>query len=169
MPRLYLIILIAALSVASCGGSKMVSEEDFDVIEVGSPIDPSSVNMIPKAKIYRTNLPSDSLVPITVSPNGQFVTSFPAKSDLVNPPVHLVDGWLLDRRGIQPSSVFTRFTYADYETPADPNSLLRELNRSVRVTEIVELPMPYGEVTPAIADSLIRAGLPGCKTLYKGK
>lgn len=166
---------ITAAAAAGCGGSKEVTyaadySDDPSIIELPAiaPLQPAAV--MPKARIYRTSAPSDSLVPITISPSGNFVTSYPAPTDLTALPVKLAEGWLLDRRGISPQSVFTRYTYADYKAlPEAPSTdlLMRSVNPSVSVTEIVELPVAIGSATPAMADSLIRAGLPGCKVIFK--
>lgn len=168
--NLLLTAAAATLALASCGSQKQAQEiHQFSIIN-----DPSaeltSSYVIPKARIYRTSLPSDSLVPITLNPKSNFVTSYPAPSDLTSPPVHLADGWLLDRRGIGPNTVFTRYTYADYRAlPAAPDAstLAKAIVPDVRVTEIVELPLTFSEATPAKADSLIKAGLPGCTTILK--
>ncbi len=167
---------LMALAAAGCGSSKSAAlpaadfSDDPSVIEITGSAPVATVGMVPRARIYRTSAPSDSLVPVTVSPTGTFVTSYPAPTDLVAPPQHLADGWLLDHRGITPQSVFTRYTYSEYRSlPAAPSAdeLLHSLDPSVAVTEIVELPMPAREATVAVADSLIRAGLPGCKVIFK--
>lgn len=133
-----------------------------DKLAMGSPL--------PRARIYRTSVPSDSLVPITLSPSGAEVTSFPAPFDLTQAPLPLADGWLLDRRGISPSTVFTTYTYDEYRSLPDaptPATLRGSVRPDVTVTDIVELPMPIGEGTADEINALIKAGLPGCRTILK--
>ncbi len=135
-----------------------------------SPLTGGKASAYPHARIYRTTAPSDSLVPITLSPDGATVISYPAPGDLSSVPARLTGGWMLDSRGITPQSAFTGFTYREYKAlPAAPSParLLSSVEPGVKVSEIVELPFRIGQATPAMADSLIRAGLPGCKTIFK--
>lgn len=128
----------------------------------------SSVAFLPKAMIYRTSAPSDSLVPITVVRG--MVTNFPAPTDLGNPPARLLDGWMLDSRGINPQTAFTTWTYSEYKalkTVPPTEELLSHVVNGLRVTEIVALPLNISEVTPALADSLIKNGLQGCTITYR--
>lgn len=122
------------------------------------------------ARIYKTSGDFDNLVPITLSADGRSVVSFPAPSDLTgqSTPVKLTDGWLLDRRGVGRHTAFTRYTYAEYAALAQapsPEALLKAVIPGAVVTQLIATPIPY---TPDVApecDSLIRAGLPGCKIL----
>ncbi len=149
--------------LASCGSHRQAAVTAESV----QPDYPLS-GFIPRARIYRTSAPSDSLVPITL--RGNTVTSFPAPADLTALPERLADGWLLDHRGITPATVFTRYTYDEYrslqEAPTTAE-LLRAVDPDVVVTDIVDLPYPYSDITAEKADSLINAGLPGCKTILE--
>ncbi|MDE6377731.1 MAG: hypothetical protein K2K72_03195, partial [Duncaniella sp.] len=59
--------------------------------------------------------------------------------------------------------------YHDLLTAPPPEARQASIVPDARVTEIVSLPYKVGEVTPAMADSLISAGLPGCTVTYKLK
>lgn len=130
------------------------------------------VEAIPKAVIYRTNGDYNNNVPLTM--NGNTIVSFPAPSD-VNPsssaPVQLSDGYLLDRRGIGPNSVFTRFTYAEYAalpSPPSVDALKAAVIPGAKVTEIRELPMNIAEATEATGriNSLIADSLQSLPVIY---
>lgn len=175
--RSFITAVAAILMLVSCashrnGGDTSANGRHAETSAVigMSPLTGGSVSTYPHARIYRTTAPSDSLVPITLSPDGTTVTSFPDPRDLSTVPPRLTDGWLLDTRGITPLSAFTSFTYSEYKAMPDsptPGHLLHAVIPGLKVSEIVELPGRIGQATPAMADSLIRAGLPGCKTIFK--
>ncbi len=82
----------------------------------------------------------------------------------------LADGYLLDRRGISPTTAFTSYTYSRYSalsTAPDASQLIKSIIPGAKVTEIVELPMTTSQAATDTArcNSLIREGLPGCKVL----
>ncbi len=173
--------MVASLAATGCKSSSGSSADPTTVADA-VPIPPAPFKVyggpglaaLPQAQIYRTSTDVDALVPVTVNPVDGTITSYPAPSDITGAsmPVVLHDGWLLDRRGISPDSRFLSYTYSRYhdltETPT-----IAELKAAIvpdaRVTEIVSLPYKVGEVTPAMADSLISAGLPGCTVTYQLK
>lgn len=165
---------LAAVAAAGCSSHRVTPQSpDGEAVQtvIAPPItDTGGSAMMPKALIYRTSAPADSLVPVTLS--GGRLVSFPAPTDLTetSSPVPLTGGWLLDRRGISAATRFTRFTYSTYRSlPEAPSSveLLEAIVPGITVTEIVALPYAAGSVTPAQADSLIKEGLPGCKVIFK--
>ena len=69
--------------------------------------------------IYKTRGDYRNLVPITLSADKKYVVARPAPSDLRRgdgfcTPVELADGYLLDRRGIGPTTAFVEYTYEQY-------------------------------------------------------
>lgn len=107
----------------------------------------------PRAVAYRTDGNYASNVPVQVSPEGRLL-SYPAPEDVRGAtPLPLTDGYLLDRRGVGPNTVFTRYTYAAYgalpEAP-QPQQLLDSVIPGSRVTTSVVLPMTLEE---ALADT----------------
>lgn len=69
--------------------------------------------------IYKTRGDYRNLVPITLSTDKKYVVARPAPSDLrcgdgLCTPVELADGYLLDRRGVGPTSAFVEYTYEQY-------------------------------------------------------
>lgn len=123
---------------------------------------PAQARYLPKARAYRTSAPCSNLVFVNVADNGTLL-SYPDPADITDAarPVELADGWLLDRRGITPNSVFTNITfneYAAHPSAPSPDELLKSLNRGIRVLEIIELPMRVGEADAANANAAISAG-----------
>lgn len=107
---------------------------------------------LPMAVIYQTNGDYADCVPVTVS-DGRLV-SFPAPQDVAHAwPLRLSDGYLLDRRGINPDSRFTRYSYAEYgalASPPTPEALKSAIIPEGRVTEIRRLPF---NLQQALADT----------------
>ena len=114
------------------------------------------MDMVPRAVIYQTSAPSDSLVPVDIA--GGAVVSFPAPSDLGDLPPRLVDGWYLDTRGVSTNTVFTGYTYDSYKAlpaPPAPSELIRSAHDGPRVTRVVRLPYPVSKVTVEMANEYI--------------
>ena len=172
-------VLMSGVALGSCGASRSGSQvlptpEAFEQAGFGNYRNLPGPAAMPNARIYRTSTDVDALVPVTVNPVSGKLVSYPAPTDITGAsmPVVLKDGWLLDRRGIGPDTRFINYTYSQYhdltEAPS-PERLLASIVPDARVTEIVELPYKTGEVTPAMADSLISAGLPGCNIVFEKK
>ncbi len=173
MRKLPAVLLIASLSIVttSCGSkspkSKAVdsapeaeSIASFNPNNIGS--DPAS--HLPKAVIYKTSGEYNNNVPVTLSDDGKQIVSYPAPTDLTDEstPVTLIDGWLLDRRGVSKNSVFTDYTYEQYralEQAPSPQELLEHVIKGARVTAIIQMPMTTAEAVSdtAAVDSLIRS------------
>lgn len=174
-------VLMAAASLTSCGSSRPAADSSvvpspqvFEKAGFGNYRNNPGPAVLPNARIYRTSIDVDALVPVTVNPSTGQLVSFPAPTDITGAsmPVVLKDGWLLDRRGIGPDTRFINYTYSQYHDLTEAPSVERLLESIVpdaRVTEIVELPYKVGAVTPAMADSLITAGLPGCDYILENK
>lgn len=163
-----------AAAVSGCGPAKSAPSADLQtdaatVVTAPERVTGGSAAVMPKAVIYRTSAPSASLVPVTVGPDGKLV-SYPAPTDLGAEPAILRGGWMLDTRGISEGTRFTRWTYSQYramKAAPSPAEILEAILPSPAVTEIVALPTSAAQTTPAMADSLISAGLPGCLTVFK--
>ena len=179
---------MTALSLASVAASGCKTSKDANAADTSASsteavaLPPSPIRIyngpglaaLPQAQIYRTSIDVDALVPITVNPVDGSLISYPAPTDITGAsmPVVLHDGWLLDRRGISPDTRFISYPYSRYHdltAAPTPEELTAAIVPDARVTEIVSLPYKVGEVTPAMADSLISAGLPGCSVTYKLK
>ena len=74
--------------------------------------------------IYKTKSDYSKLVPITLNAQKNKIIAYPAVSDIrrAQQPIILDSGFLLDKRGIGPNSVFLDYTYETYsslqETPS---------------------------------------------------
>ena len=133
---------------------------------------PPPSQVIPKATVYRMSGDYADYVPVTLTPDGHSLVSFPAPTDLSQSsrPLPLADGFYLDRRGVGTCTAFTRYTYAEYMAlPAapSPSELLASLIPGAVVTEVVRLPftLSQAEADTAAVNTLIRTGFPGCTPL----
>lgn len=129
------------------------------------------VNAVAMTKIYKTNGDYADRVPVTLNSQGNGLISYPAPSDVAGAfPIKLIDGYLLDRRGVSAATAFTRWTYEEYAAlPSAPDvkTIMANLIPGARVTEIRQMPFPTGtDDAVARCDSLISAGFPGCETVY---
>lgn len=98
------------------------------------------------ATVYRTSVPVDSFVAISLNQARTAVQSFPAPGDVsaASVPLQLPDGWLLDRRGIGPNTAFIRLTYTQYAAlPTAPSTaeLMSLIIPDARVTDVLRLSM----------------------------
>lgn len=111
-------ILLLAMSITIAGSSCRINATKNDqAVESVSNAMPGMAG--PPVIIYRTRANYDSLVPITLTPDHENVVAYPHPRDIYTGgelalPVHLVNGFLLDRRGIDSRVAFTKFTYNEY-------------------------------------------------------
>lgn len=122
-----------------------LTESDF----VHAPAQPQlgGKRAMPFAYIYKTNGDfNDNVTAVYDFSDNRFIT-YPAPTDVSvdSEPLQLADGWLLDRRGgIGMSTVFLKWTYAEY---SDLRSVptLEELRDAIiedaRVVDVVKLNM----------------------------
>lgn len=175
---LYLILSAPIVAMSSCKTSQHADHNTPAATTLTVTIDKplsvtgwNSAKSFPKAVIYKTNGDFADKVPVTLSADRKTIISYPAPSDLINrQPVKLAEGFYLDNKGISSNTAFTHYTYSQYAALSKAPSL-SQLRHAIipgaMVTEIVELPYPVGQATPQQCDSLISAGLPQCKTVYK--
>lgn len=143
----------------SCSISK-VSQDQFEAL---APV-----------LVYKTKADYSRLVPVTLNETGDKVVSFPAPSDLYTNgilaiPVQLDKGYLLDRRGVQPNTAFTSYTYEAY-TKLESAPSIQDL-----ISSIID-PDPFEELyncgnrslyknLEKDLNKLIRKQFKGCKKL----
>lgn len=101
--------------------------------------------MLPRATVYRmAGNATAANVPVQVGESGNIV-SFPSPSDVKGAePLALANGYLLDRRGINANSRFTRWTYAEYGALASapgPDELKAAIIPGARAVDIHVLEM----------------------------
>lgn len=109
--------------------------------------------------IYKTKANFDRLVPIAVAGEPPRLASYPDPTDLkfsdgsYRHPLHLKEGYLLDRKGVGPQTVFLRLTYEAYcAQPPDPSTLLSLIAESDPMEEIWHCHLPYH--SDALVDTL---------------
>lgn len=78
-----------------------------------------SVAMVQPLILYKTTADYQHNTPVALNQDGTAIVGFPAPRDLLagkelRTPVVLVGGYLLDRRGIGPSTGFISLTYREY-------------------------------------------------------
>ena len=118
--------------------------------------------------IYTTKADYSNLVPVTMNSERTKIVSYPAKSDirLSAKPVALADGWLLDRRGIGPNTVFTDYTYEEYSSLEKTPSASQLMEHIIEKYPLLELRDCGTEhLSLDQLNDLIRSGLKGCKTM----
>lgn len=106
MPVLVTIAFVATL--ISCKNTSQTTES-------------SKMNKVtgPSVLIYKTRADYQQYVPVILSPDKKSLVSYPAPGDVffngdLAYPVQLVDGFLLDRRGISENCAFLKWTYYEY-------------------------------------------------------
>lgn len=82
-------------------------------------VDTAAAQPGPRAYIYRTAADYYQQVPVTLTEDKKALHSYPSPGDVYYKgelalPVQLVNGFLLDQRGIHPQTAFTKWTYAEY-------------------------------------------------------
>lgn len=134
--------------LSACHTSKPADRHEAasDVVAVPVAAPVRTLQAMPKALVYKTNVPCADNVAISLNPAGTAVQSYPAPTDVsaASAPLQLPGGWLLDRRGIGPNTAFIRLTYAEYAAlPQAPSAseLMAMVLPGVHVTEARRLDM----------------------------
>ena len=157
-----LVLLPAIILCTACSTKKIDAETVYTGV---------NHTFVRKAQIYQTS--GDYLHNLPVQFADGNITSYPDPADITpeSAPIPVEGGYLLDRRGVTPQTVFTTYTYTQYAalTAAPAISALKTaIIPGARVTRIVTLPI---SATQAAADTaavnrLIRTGLPDCTTTF---
>ncbi|MDE6320919.1 MAG: hypothetical protein K2L93_01330 [Muribaculaceae bacterium] len=105
---------------------------------------------LPRAVVYKMNGDYADCVPITVSADGETIVSYPAPTDLTpeSTPLPVVDGYLLDRRGVNANTRFLRLTYDEYRALQQPptlDQLKADIIPGARVIDIHRLPITLNQ------------------------
>lgn len=96
---------IIILATISCASNKNTAE--------------SGVNATEPFVIYKTKADYNNLVPVMLNNDKTQIVSYPAPSDVYHNgelavPIELLNGYLLDNRGISKNVAFTSYTYSEY-------------------------------------------------------
>lgn len=102
---------------------------------VSDPTNRYPLHAMPPVIIYKTKANYNMHVPVSLSPDKKTLLSYPAVQDVYYQgalaiPTLLLNGYLLDNRGIDTNSVFLNYTYETYsaltQTPL-PEELLKNI------------------------------------------
>lgn len=164
MKRIFLAVILIGL-IVSCSHKNNIKTESGIVIEetgIGTGkanktpqkverdgksftgITKDKDEFVPNATAFKMSGNYANKVAVTISPDG-VLTYFPAPSDITadSEPIELCDGWWLNCQGLGPTSVFTKYSFAEYaslpEAPS-PDQIKLEIIHGAKVTEFIELP-----------------------------
>ena len=148
-----ILFMIPALLLVGCSKktTQPVSEPEpqVEAVQVVQPIGSRPISTILKATAFQMSGNYSNNVAITLNEDGS-LAYYPAPSDITSDsrPVDLGNGWWLNRQGLGPNSVFTRYTFDEYM--ALPNvPTVDELKAAIipgaKVTEWKRLTYPAGE------------------------
>jgi len=102
---------------------------------VSGPTNRYPLQAMPPVIIYKTKSDYNRYVPVSLTPDKKTLLSYPAVQDVyyqgaLAMPTQLLNGYLLDNRGIDTNSVFLNYTYETYsaltQTPL-PEELLKNI------------------------------------------
>lgn len=145
----YIILAAACLPMAGCGHKQSAATARTGATMPVTERRTGSEAMIPKATVFRMSGDYADKVAVTMDSEGRLLY-YPAPSDITqySAPVSLGDGWWLNRQGLGPESVFTRWTFAEYaalpSTPATEEIVAAVIPGS-KVTEYRILPVTASE------------------------
>lgn len=142
------ILLTLAISMTAITGCRTVSTPQAATAIPPTPAStPAGTPMhraLPKAVLYKTNGDYTDNIPVTLNADGTKVVSYPAPTDItdLSTPLRMADGYLLDRRGVNADTRFTRYTYSQYralQSPPSPAEILENVIPGSRVTDLKRL------------------------------
>jgi hypothetical protein len=114
-----LLVVFAFASLVSCKPSEKAQTGNISNNQ-SQTSDKQSLNMaLPPTYIYKTRKDYSQLVPVLVSATTKEIYAYPDKKDLLldgklRQPSQLIDGYLLDNKGLSKDAAFLKLTYAQY-------------------------------------------------------
>ena len=168
---LFLFLAMALISCKTSGTTTGPAEgQSFN----SQPKMTGTAAALPPIIIYKTTGNYDNLVPVTMDETKTRITSYPAPGDLYYKgslaiPQKLMDGYLLDRRGISANTVFTDYTYQEYaamDKAPTINELMAHIKHKEPFTELYRLKSPSSrELTTEYANDIIKSKFEGCEAV----
>lgn len=141
--------LLASCSHKSTAG---VTADNDDLKPV--PMEVNTQNSRPhlmraKATLFKMSGDYADNVAVTIGPDGN-LSYFPAPTDLTDQsaPEEVGEGWWLNRQGLGPNSVFTKYTFSEYralKTVPTPEEIKAAIIPGAHVTEFRQLVLPAEE------------------------
>lgn len=126
---LFLIMLICACqSTKKMNNENQNNEPPLERITTMKPLNGGINVSSPPVFIYKTNGDYYNNVPVIMNNDRTAIVSYPAPTDLsyggkLRLPTRLVDGYLLDNRGIGPNVAFLSYTYQEYSKMKEAPSM----------------------------------------------
>lgn len=165
------VFLSSAMAVAAAALTLGCSSQKNDSIRDNSVL-PESVEMKPnvlgseprgvvlKATAFKMSGDYAGHVAVTLDQCGDLVY-FPAPTDLsdASAPVEIGNGWWLNRQGLGPNSVFTKWTFSEYramKSVPSPAEIKAAIIPGASVTEFRQLPISASEANAETPSSLLR-------------
>lgn len=170
---IYTVLVAIVVTIVGCKSQKETATATLPT--TAKPILRNTA-ALPKAKIYKTSGDFADRVPVTMGADGMEIVSFPDPSDLRGEvkPIALSNGYLLDRRGINPNTAFLDYTYDEYAAlPEVPT--VAELKRHILalhpIVELYALPITPSEAVADTArcNAYVASGFKGCKAMIEKK
>lgn len=123
-------------------------------------IDVQPTGMVLKASAFRMSGDYSNNVAVTLNANGG-LAYYPAPSDIsaTSAPKALGDGWWLNRQGLGPNSVFTKWTFEEYHAlPSTPSQaeILGAIIPGATVTEFRQLPVSASKAMTMPTEELLK-------------
>lgn len=118
-------------------------------VHVVQPMSSRPVSAVLKASAFKMTGDYSNNVAVTLNPDGS-LAYYPAPTDITpnSRPVELGDGWWLNRQGLSPNSVFTRYTFEEYaklSSVPSQEEIKKAIIPGARVEEMKVLPFPAAE------------------------
>lgn len=123
-------------------------------------IDVQPTGMVLKASAFRMSGDYANNVAVTLNANGG-LAYYPAPTDIsaASAPKALGDGWWLNRQGLGPNSVFTKWTFEEYHAlPSTPSQaeILAAIIPGATVTEYRQLPVSASQAMTMPTEELLK-------------
>lgn len=115
--------------------------------------------MVLKASVFKMSGDYADKVAVTLGNDGNLVY-YPATTDVSesSAPTQIGEGWWLNRQGLGPNSVFTKWTFAEYhalpKTPT-PSEIKAAILPDAVVTEFQQLQIPASQAATMSAAELL--------------
>ena len=169
-----IVFMLLAVAAISCKTSSSAIESGEGTSFRSQPKMVGTAAALAPMIIYKTTGNYDNLVPVTMDETKTRITSYPAPGDLyyrgvLAMPQSLMEGYLLDRRGISANTVFTDYTYQEYAA-MDKTPSIEELMSHIKYkdpfVELYRLKSPSSrEISIEYANDIIKSEFQGCEII----
>ncbi len=144
--KVFYFILFSAMCIYSCKSASQINTHNHQEVSLPlqdmnsqKPLSGAPTVSSPPVFIYKTNGDYYYNVPVIMNNDRTQIVSYPAPTDLLmgdalRLPSRLVDGYLLDNKGIGPNVAFLSYTYEEYskmqEAPSMSQLMLHIINKN---------------------------------------